>query len=233
MPGAGTRLAFGRSPVTCVRAQPDRPKGLRFHGRWPSSPGFTLIEVLMVLAMVSLLVVAASPTFVNLLRDRRVHRAAMAIVDYFRIGRTSAIGRGQPIMVSWNSLGSAGMGGVGQIDVHEAIPTNVGTAPIIASTCNAVTWDAFQPWRGLDLSHQGLYEYAGVTAYDDNCNQIDYAEICFSSTGRMYLRTGSAGAATGPYHQVIAGITFSVLNIKTGLLRPGFVPPNGVARLGR
>jgi type IV fimbrial biogenesis protein FimT len=201
---------------------------LRSDGR--GSSGFTLVEVLIVIALISLLVVSASPTFVSLMR---VHRAAMALVDYFRIGRTQAVGRGQPIMVSWNAMGTVGGTALGQIDVHEAVPTNVGTAPVIASTCDAVTWDAFQPWRGLNLASGGLYENAAVTVFDDGCNSVKYAEVCFSSTGRMYMRTASASPASGPFHQVIAGISFSVLNVKTGALRSGFVPPNGVARLSR
>ena len=185
----------------------------------------------MVLVLIGIIVVTASPTFVNVMRDRRVHRAAMAIVDYFRLARTSAIGRGQPIMVSWNSKGGAGAPGVGQIDIHEALPVNLGGDPILANTCDAATWDAYQPWRGLDLSHGGYYEYAGVTFQDDGCNAVDYMEVCYSPTGRMYLRTGSGGTATGPYHRVIAGLSFNVLNTHTGVPRPGFVPPNGVARL--
>jgi type II secretory pathway pseudopilin PulG len=194
-----------------------------------------MVEVLVVIVLIGIIVTAASPTFVNIMRDRRVYRAAMAIVDYFRLGRTSAIGRGQPVMVSWNSLGSAGAAGVGQIDVHES-PVVPGSAPVMANTCDAAataTWDAFQPWRGLDLSHGGYYEYAGVTFLDDGGNTVDYMEVCFSPSGRMYLRAGTNGTATGNYHAVLAGLTFNVINTKTGMPRPGFVPPNGVARLMR
>jgi hypothetical protein len=170
-----------------------------------------------------------------------------------RIGRTSAIGRGQAVMVSWDSRGAIGQAATGRIDVHEQVPQS--SIPIMATTCDGVItpsvgtgwpvtgngWDAYQPWRGLDLAN-GRYEWAGVTFYDDTCNPIDFGEVCFSATGRMYLRVGAGGAAAGAYHLAIAGLQFSVMNLNpytTGSLvgsprlRVGFVPQNGVARLQR
>ena len=100
--------------------------------------GFTLIELIGVLAMISLLVVMASPTFVRVMRDRRVARAAMQLVDYYRTARTAAIGRGQPMLVAYNASGNAAThpGGTGRITMMEPIVTTMQAA----TTCNTTIW---------------------------------------------------------------------------------------------
>jgi type II secretion system protein H len=223
----GTRLALSAPSVTRVSASSLR------------SRGFTLIEVLAVLAMISVIVMAASPTFVRLMRDRRVNRAAMQLVDYLRTGRTMAIGRGQPIVVSWNANGKLPQtrnAGTGLIQLVEPVVTGTGVA--IVNTCNQTAWGSAttQVVNGFDVQN-GLYDYTYITFTDDAGSSPTYTEICFSPTGRMWLREGSAGVATGSFHLVLGVPSFSVLNydpvqgIQQGPLRKVFVPPNGMARM--
>src|SRR5271154_6908296 len=125
----GTRLALRAPSVTRVPTSSRR------------SGGFTLIEVLAVLAMISVIVLAASPTFVRLMRDRRVNRAAMQLVDYLRTGRSMAIGRGQPLVVSWNASGilpQTHTAGTGFIQLGEPVVTGTGVG--IVNTCNQTAW---------------------------------------------------------------------------------------------
>jgi type IV fimbrial biogenesis protein FimT len=202
------------------------------------SRGFTLAEVLVVLAMIAVLVVAASPTFVKLMRDRRVNRAAAQLVDFMRSARTMAIGRGQPMLVSWNGNGVLPQnhpGGTGYIEVDEPIVVNNAAA----TTCATTQWrNAMytQPVWTFDIQN-GRYDYTAITFYNVDGTTAAGADICFSPTGRMYLRTGAAGNVTGAFSPVLGVPSFAVFNLDTnpgsflGAARWVYLLPNGVARM--
>ncbi len=190
------------------------------------------------MAMISVIVVAASPTFIKLMRDRRVNRAAMNLVDFMRTARTLAIGRGQPILVTWNGLGvlpATNPGGTGYIEIDEPLITNSGAA----QNCSTTQWHIAgftQMVNNFDLQN-GRYAYTTVTFYDDAGTVPAYSEICFSATGRMYLRDGAGGLATAAFHPVIGVPAFAVFNVDNnpgqfiGAARWVFVPPSGAARM--
>jgi type IV fimbrial biogenesis protein FimT len=211
--------------------------------------GFTLIEMLAVLAMISLLVVLASPSFVRVLRDRRVNRAAMQLVDYFRTARTQAIGRGQPMLVTYNLVGNPAThpGGTGRVTLDEPIVTNIATdtqtagaaAPGPAPTCNQTLWGNptyTQQLAAFDIQN-GLYDYTNLTFFDDVGAKTTYVEVCFSNTGRMWLREGASPPLDTAFHLVTGVPYFYVQNfdpstgIKQGPDRWVLVPPNGMARM--
>jgi Tfp pilus assembly protein FimT len=199
--------------------------------------------MMIVLAIIAMLVVGASPTVVQMMRDRRVSRAAGALVDFMRIARTKAIGRGQPILVSWNGAGhQAGHpGGTGYIEIDEPIITKNN----MANTCDMTQWHtaSTQTVDNLDIQN-GLYDYTAITFYDESGNNPQGAEICFSPTGRMYIRTGAPGAVAGAFAVVTGVPAFAVFNTYTNAaqtLTPGgvgstgarwvYLMPNGVARV--
>jgi Tfp pilus assembly protein FimT len=192
-----------------------------------------LIEVLTVLAVISILTVSASPSFISLMRDRRVNRAAMQLVDYLRTGRSMAVGRGQPIVVQWNSLGVGGYGspnpgGTGGIQLVEPIVTTNSAA----TTCGQTLWGSAstQVVNSFDIQ-DGYYNYTSITFFDDVGGTPSFSQMCFAPTGRMYLRDGSGGVGSGGFHPVLGVPAFTILNTQTGRPRQVFVPPNGVARI--
>jgi prepilin-type N-terminal cleavage/methylation domain-containing protein len=187
--------------------------------------GFTLTELLAVLAMISVLVVAASPVFVNMTRDRRVNRAAMQLVDLFRTARTRAMGRNLPVMVQWDATNGNQLATMLEPDV-----TNF----VSSKSCLGTAWGG-----GMGVVHSvfafnannGLYENAALTFYDDNVAAKTQANICFSGRGRTYLQlNGIFNALTGP-------VSFKVVNNTavggTGLVRTVYIPPNGAARMAQ
>jgi type IV fimbrial biogenesis protein FimT len=196
------------------------------------------MEVLAVVAMISVIAVSASPVFVSLMRDRRVNRAAMQLVDYLRTGRSMAIGRGQPILVTWNAAGSlppSFPGGTGVIKMIEPLVTST----TVTNQCGQVVWTNFQPpgtAGGVQLVNSfdiqnGKYDYTSISFFDDTGAAAAYAEICFSSIGRMYIRTGSGGTPSGTFRPAAGVPAFSVINTANGRNRRVFAPPNGVARM--
>src|SRR4051794_38527987 len=89
----GARALRGRRILAMPNAAP-RPRPRRANQR-----GFTLAEMLAVVAMISILAVSASPVFVSMMRDRRVNRAAFQLVDMVRTARMRAIGRNLPVQL--------------------------------------------------------------------------------------------------------------------------------------
>jgi type IV fimbrial biogenesis protein FimT len=193
----------------------------RIHAR---SRGFTLAEVLAVLAIMSILAVTASPTFVRLMRDRRVNRAAMHLVDSYRTGRTRAMGRGQPMLVRWdpaNGLNNAEAGAKGLILVLEPVVTT-STA---ATNCAKTDWSTAREVSRVDFK-TGRYTYT-TAAFSDGANTQGFADICYTPAGRAYIRYSS----TGTFVEQTNVASFTVTNSFTGVPRTVYVPPNGVARM--
>jgi type IV fimbrial biogenesis protein FimT len=199
-----------------------------FRPRAFGTRGFTLAEVLAVLAIMSILAVTASPTFVRLMRDRRVNRAAMHLVDSYRMGRTRAMGRGQPMLVRWDpgsGLNNAEPGGKGLIQVLEPVVT----AATSATNCASTNWAAAREVSRIDFKN-GRYTYTTAQLLDDTGppgTAQGFADVCFTPAGNAYVRY----ASTASFRQMTGVVSFTVTNSFTSVNRTVFVPPNGVARL--
>jgi Tfp pilus assembly protein FimT len=184
--------------------------------------------MMIVLALISLLVVIASPTFVKMMRDRRVARAAGTVVDYMRQARTLAIGRGQPHLFTWDSAKNGG-----HLEVDEPIVTSAFAAP----TCGTAGWNttSVQPVTGAQFNLVN-YEYTTMGFFDEAGKSQGAVDICFSVTGRMYIRTGSSQPLSGAFTPVLGVPYFSVAYFEsasgvTGVTRTVYLMPNGVARM--
>jgi type IV fimbrial biogenesis protein FimT len=205
------------------------------------------MEILAVLAMVAILVVTASPTFVRLLRDRRVNRAAMHLVDYYRTARTRAMGRGQPMVVVWNAAGGLTNTQPGSPGLLQLIEPNV-ISSAVAPNCAQIDPTNIQPPGTVGVSEvsrmdfkNGFYTYTNASFNDDATPQVahGYTEVCFSPSGRSYIRFSTGGV----YRPVVGVATFAVRNVDIatanttpcGATEPAcrtvFLPPNGVARM--
>lgn len=180
--------------------------------------------------MISVLVVASSPTFVRLMRDRRVNRASMHLVDYYRTGYTRSMGRGQPILVIWDTAGgldNAEPGTKGLVRMVEPIVT----AGVPPRNCQTTQWASAAVVREVSRVDfkNGMYANTSAQFRDDATppGARSYAEICFTPVGRAFIRF-----APGDSFRAMSGVaSFVVTNTDTGIPRTVFVPPNGVARM--
>jgi type IV fimbrial biogenesis protein FimT len=223
----GTRLAF--RPSLVIRLSPssaplDRP-AVRA-ARRVGARGFTIPELLAVVIIIGIFAAAASPMFINLMRDRRVNRAAMEVTGLYRLARTRALGRSNPVLVRWRASGAA-FG----FEVREGIVKSSG--PVLSAGCLSIT-DWQDPDQAQPVTHFSpevgagqIYELAGFAFADEDGNPQAFAEMCFNARGRTFVRY-IEGGAFAPLNGVPR---VDVTNNKTGLVRTVFIPPNGVARM--
>lgn len=199
---------------------------------WRSSArGFTLLELLTVIAIISVLAVVASPRVVQVIRDRRVQGVARDVADVYRFARSRALGRGSAVLVRYSATG--GTGGRPLFEVREAIAS--AASPLPSASC-------FTDWTNGGLTSRALRsldvgvqtdtflpgaEWAGVEARDVNGAAQPTTEICFTPRGRAYARFG-AGA---PFAAMTGVPQVMVTNNYSQFQRPVFIPPNGHARV--
>src|SRR5438094_966029 len=112
---------------------PMRLSALR--NRRTASRGFTLIEMLSVVAFIGIVVAAAAPSWVELQRDRRADAAGRAIADLYRIARSRALGRGSAVLVRWDN--NAGLPVVGAQTPTGHFTVREGIAPITGQANSA------------------------------------------------------------------------------------------------
>ena len=86
---APARIASG--PAVLV------PRRLPSHGRAPSKPGFTLLELVIALAIVAILATMAVPTFASLVARQRLHAVAEHLRADIALARHEAGRRAQPV----------------------------------------------------------------------------------------------------------------------------------------
>lgn len=191
--------------------------------------GFTLAEMIAVIAMISILAVAASPVFVGMMRDRRVNRAAFQIVDMVRTARMRAVGRNLPVQLTWNEDGGNKILATGLLTMSEPVLGLFSDMRSCLGTYRVGALGPVQEIARMDIGN-GLFEHAVVNFRDDGDVQRKQVSLCFSGRGATYMTVaGTAARLQGP-------VTFNVINFNsgsniTGLTRRVFVPPNGAARL--
>jgi type IV fimbrial biogenesis protein FimT len=194
------------------------------------SRGFTLAEMLAVIAMISILAVAASPVFIGMMRDRRVNRAAFQLVDMVRTARMRALGRNIPVQLTWSATGGNNNLASGLVTMREPVITNFAQTSTCQETYALGTTSVSQEVMRFDVGN-GLYEHALVRFIDYVGVERANVSICFSGRGATYMTVGG-----GASNRLAGPVMFTVTNFNaaaniTGLRRRVFVPPNGAARL--
>jgi type IV fimbrial biogenesis protein FimT len=193
--------------------------------------GFTLIELMVVVVLVSILAAIAVPGVVERLRQRRVSEAAQKIAGLYRGARIRALGRGSAVLVRWKD---------GRFTVYEAVQgaTAVGAncALIPSSSCLRADWAN----DGSDMRHEvGSFRFADRGEYTDadvsvTVNGTDGSssttlDVCFSPAGQTFSRTNLTGSFT-PLNGVVGAAVTRAADLSVAhLTHRVAVLPNGMA----
>lgn len=206
--------------------------------------GFTLIELMIVVVIITGLAALAVPSILKQMQDRRVRQAAEEIASVYRQARLRALGRGAAVMVRYTS--AAGFG----FQMREAVlgGTNAACARLPVSSCTTTQWTTnatyvagdqdqlvskFSPdtdvYAGITISvlasaaNTGIGYVSGTGNVGDS--PVAALDICFTPMGRTMV------AVNGAVLAYVTGVPLiTVSRGAAGLTRLVVIPPNGLAR---
>jgi prepilin-type N-terminal cleavage/methylation domain-containing protein len=190
--------------------------------------GFTLIELMAVVLIITVFAGLAIPTAVVQMRDRRVQEAARRIGLVYREARLRALGRGSAVLVRIVN---------GDVTVREAqlgtaVNGDAGCTSLPMSSCLNTNWGGANADRVVDGFHvaaSGEYSNLTVAIADSASTAVANLDICFTPMGRAFARRA-----------ILAGTPFAPLTdtFVATVTRPGVtrarqlaLMPNGTARL--
>lgn len=209
--------------------------------------GFTLVELMVVVVIITILSAIAIPTIRKQMRERRTRQAAELFADFYRNGRMQAMGRGGAILIEVRTGG----GTQGSIEVREAVQggdTAAACTRMPVPNCRNVNWTApdfalpgplgseiaaSQRVSRLVLDDRGEYENVYAKAVDPGGSAQPSMDICFTPMGRTLVSWD--GRATW---DTLNGIpTVEVFRSGDGtavqsLIRRVLYLPAGIAKLG-
>lgn len=190
--------------------------------------GFTLVEMMAVVIMITILAAAAIPLATRQLRDRRTQDAAQQIATLYQSARMRAMGRGSAVLVRYKP------GTPGTFTVLEAQrgPNETGTgapntacAALPVSSCLTTDWKTPEAKQYREVTTLDQSGDAGLTVVMNGGTALD---ICFTPMGRTYAAvTGQALKAVTDVYTATVGRAASS-NVRE---RQVLILPNGAARL--
>lgn len=191
-----------------------------------SARGFTLLELIAVVLIITVVAALAIPTAVVQMRDRRVQEAARRIGLVYREARLRALGRGSAVLVRFQS----GVMTVREARVGTAVNGEAGCADLPVSSCLTTAWntttaqrvvDGYRPPASGDLSD------LTVAIADSSGNAVAALDICFTPMGRAFTREN----VTDPLQPLSEAFVATLSRPGLGRSRKVVLMPNGTARL--
>lgn len=188
---------------TATARVPSRCRGSRRGG---SDRGVTLIESMIVLAIVAILLATVIPRFGRLLSAHRASTAINDLMHGFALARSEAMHRGRRVYIApldghWRGGWAVFVdrnddrvfdAGDEVITVHAALPASISITATSGSAREPFT-DLGRPQRpyvlfdgtGYPRQRSGAFNAGGIVVTDRTGNATTVRSICLASYGRM------------------------------------------------
>jgi len=202
--------------------------GCRLMTKVGKNKGFTLVELMVAVALVGVLALLAAPAVMRASQERHLSNATQSVLNLVEFSRIQAATRNRAYQLQPILNGGAGNDGAFQVIEGET------------SACQGFTQirsDGSPPLvvRELDLSQA----HPGVRLVSVTPNDLETSPLCFKPDGRVFQVRGDAtpfiipgGGDMASGDARIRLQRFSPGGGSTGPVRVIIVPFNGVARTG-
>lgn len=215
------------------------------------SEAFTIIELMIVLAIMSVMVMTVAPSLASVLADHRQSSAAYEIVRFARRARAQAVSTGYAQMLRiHNAEDAEGRNGLGTIRLYAGMNNKCTKTPWAATFSPTVA--NFGPSELFDMTAYNTGDDPATMSIQDDGRPVIWfevrigtadgtahtggAQICYQPNGEIY-RSHSSAAMTNASNLVVQNqailltVRRKVTDVEHGTARQVLFPPNGNARL--
>lgn len=201
--------------------------------------GFTLIEMMTVVVMITVLSATALPLVTQQLRDRKVHETAVKVTDMYRIARARAMGRGSAVLVRYTP---GTRGAFTMLEARRSVRpagaegTDATCGDLSIPSCTQVDWNGtagtdFQVVSGLDPAVVAEAAPISITMANAGGTAVSSIDICYTPMGRTFTRTDATQPLLPLNNAYTAEVFRSSSGTRQGRAHLVLILPNGTSRL--